>query len=68
MIKVLAALTGVVGATLLALNIGYNYQAYVIFETSSILWMIVGYRQEDKPLLYMNTIFTVINTIGLFRY
>ena len=68
MLKISAALTGITGAILLALNVGYSYQAYIIFWISSTLWMLIGKKENDKPLLVMNIVFTIINTIGLIRY
>jgi len=66
--KTLASLLGIIGAILLALNIGYNYEAYIIFFISSVLWSLVAFVTHDKPLLYMNIVFVIINIIGVLSY
>jgi len=64
----LASITGILGALLLALNLGYNYEAYYVFLLSSTLWSIDSVRTHNQPLLYMNLVFSVINLIGIVSY
>ena len=59
---------GIVGAVLVALNIGINALGYLLFLVSSIAWVIFAIKTKNKHLFYMNVVFSAINTIGLLRY
>jgi len=63
-----ATTTGVSAALLIALNLNMFLVAYILFTISSVLWSISAYRSNNRQLLTMNVIFTVINTIGLIRF
>jgi len=63
-----ATVTGVIAATVMALNLNMFVFAYCLFITSSILWSIFAYRTSNNQLLIMNLIFTLINLVGLIRF
>ena len=63
-----ATTTGVAAALLMALNLNLFLVAYVLFVISSILWAVYAYRNNNRQLLIMNVIFSLINLIGLVRF
>jgi len=63
-----ATTTGVVAASLMALNLNMFTLAYSLFIMSSVLWSIFAYRTSNRQLLTMNIIFVIINVIGLVRF
>ena len=67
MLDILASATGIAGALLLALNIGYRQLAYLLFTFSSLAWLSIAITIDNKPLLLMNLIFSAINIIGITR-
>jgi hypothetical protein len=63
-----ATATGVAAALLIALNLNLFILAYSLFITSSILWSVYAYRNNNRQLLIMNIIFSLINLVGLVRF
>ena len=63
-----ATTTGVAAALLMALNLNMFILAYSLFIASSLLWAIYAYRQNNRQLLIMNVIFSLINVVGLIRF
>ena len=63
-----ATTTGVTAALLMALNLDLFVLCYSLFITSSILWAIYAYNQDNRQLLTMNVIFSLINIVGLVRF
>jgi len=63
-----ATTTGIIAALLMALNLNMYILAYSLFITSSLLWAIYAYRQNNRQLLTMNVIFTLINIVGIIRF
>ena len=63
-----ATVTGIAAALLMALNLNMFVLAYSLFITSSILWSIYAYRNNNRQLLTMNVIFSLINLVGLVRF
>ena len=63
-----ATTTGVMAALLMALNLNMYIIAYSLFIVSSVLWAVYALRNNNRQLLIMNVIFTLINTVGLVRF
>jgi ribonuclease PH len=63
-----ATITGITAALLMALNLNLFILAYSLFITSSVLWSIYAYRNNNRQLLIMNIVFSLINLIGLIRF
>jgi ABC-type nickel/cobalt efflux system permease component RcnA len=63
-----ATVTGVTAALLMALNLNLFVLAYALFITSSVLWAVYAYRNNNRQLLVMNVIFSAINLVGLVRF
>jgi nicotinamide riboside transporter PnuC len=62
------AVAGVLGATIIALNLGLNFWGYAVFLISSTFYMVFGYATRNWGLMTMNIIFCGVNVIGLVRY
>ena len=66
-IAVVAMLTGILGA--ISLATAYSMiLGYQLFLISSVLWMAYSVRTVQRELFYTNTVFIVINLIGLVTY
>ena len=63
-----ATVTGVTAALLMALNLNMFVIAYTLFIISSVLWAVYAYRNNNRQLLTMNVIFSLINLVGLVRF
>lgn len=62
------AITGPMGAMLLAANIRASGYGYILFTLSSVAMLIVGLASNNPQLVTMNSIFTVINLVGAYRW
>ena len=60
--------TGILGAVLIALNIGIGMIGYIIFVVSSIAWIVYGHRTRQDSLLMLNVTFLVVNLVGVYRF
>jgi len=59
---------GVVGALLVASNLGFIFYGFLLYWISSLLYIIYSAQTKQKNLLVLNIIFLIINTIGIIRY
>lgn len=64
----MGSITGIIGAILVALNFEFSKFGYIFFIISSITWAIQACKNKDKALLSLNVVFTIINTIGIYRW
>lgn len=62
------AVSGIMGAIIIASNIGVNWIGYVVFLVSSVCYSYLGWKVNRKGLMTMNLLFIVINIIGLIRW
>ena len=67
-LKWIGTVTGVMGALLIALNVGAVHWGFVFFLISSTIWCWAGYRQRDWSLASLQGAFVVINLVGLWRW
>ena len=67
-VETIGTLFGVIGAILVAFNIGYNKLGYFFFLISSVCYIFFGLRINSKEMVTLNATFSIINIIGLFRY
>lgn len=59
----------IAGAILMALNIpGISQYGYILFLIGSIFGIMVGELTEVRSLTIMSAFFTVINTLGVYRW
>lgn len=60
--------TGILGALVIALNLGLFFFGYILFTISSISWCLYAYITKQRNLLILNITFGIINIIGLVRF
>jgi hypothetical protein len=58
--KWLGSAAGVIGALIIAMNLGLVVHGFVLFLVSSILWSTVSWVQREASLLVLQATFTVI--------
>ena len=65
-----ATITGIVAATMVALNISAKVSGYgfIIFTGSSIAWITFGILAGEPPLTIQNIFLTGINLLGIYRW
>ena len=61
-------ITGVLGASLIALNTNLFVLGYISFLLSSISWVIYAMISNQKNLFVLNIVFTGINLMGLVNF
>ncbi len=61
-------ITGITGGLLVALNFEYSKFGYLFFMASAISWIIQGAKNNDNPLILLNTVFVCVNTVGIYRW
>lgn len=66
--KWIGTAAGVCGATLIALNLGAEMVGFALFLMSSLLWCAVGFVQREPSLVVLQSAFTAINLVGLWRW
>jgi hypothetical protein len=69
LIKIIDVATGtsILGAVLIALNIGLTAWGFVLFWLGSVFWIIWAKKNNNKHLVTMNLVYLLINTIGIWR-
>lgn len=63
-----ASITGIVGSAMLASNTLISGWGWIIYLASSLTWCRIAARTGNRPLLAMNTVFTCINVIAIWRW
>ena len=66
--KWVGTVTGVAGAVLIALNLDVVAYGFGLFLISSVLWAWVGWMHREASLMVLQSAFTVINMLGIFRW
>jgi hypothetical protein len=66
--KWVGTIAGIIGAVLIALNIGMVGYGFLLFLISSILWAAAAAVQRESSLLVLQGAFTVINMLGIVRW
>jgi hypothetical protein len=64
----LGTITGILGAIIVASNINLNFYGFFLFLLSSIFYIIYSIETNQKNLLVLNIVFTIIDIIGMIRY
>jgi hypothetical protein len=59
---------GVAGAIIIALNLGVVAYGFALFLVSSVLWGAVGLIQREPSLVVLQSVFTVVDVLGLWRW
>lgn len=64
----LGTITGIAGGIFVALNFEYSKFGYVFFMVSAVSWIIQGARNDDRSLVLLNTVFVLVNSLGIYRW
>lgn len=64
-LKWFGTITSVLGSFIVAL--GYGFVGYCAFVLGAVSWLIVGFKDNNKPLITLNAFFLAANLIGLYR-
>lgn len=65
----LGTFTGIIGGTLIALNLpDYSKFGFIFFLMSAVSWLVQGYKNKDYPLIILNCVFIVIDILGVYRW
>jgi hypothetical protein len=59
---------GIAGAVIIALNLPFSGWGFCLFLGSSFAWTVVGVRMRENSLVALNSVFTVINLLGVYRW
>lgn len=65
-----AAATGIAAAIMISLNLTPSLTArgFMVFTGSSIAWVAVGSMTGEPSLTVQNSVLTLINIIGVYRW
>jgi len=65
-----AMATGIVAAVIISANLSRRLTGYafVLFTFSSLVWIAVGFLEDQPPLLIQNIILTLVNIFGVYRW
>lgn len=63
-----ACIAGVIGALLVASNIGLAVLGYKFFLAGAVGYCFVAFIKDNNPLLLLNLVFAATNIIGLVRH
>ena len=64
----IGTITGVLGALIIASNIGFVGYAYIVFWFSAFCYMFFAWKLKRWPLFFMNCVFLMINFWGIWRW
>jgi len=66
----LGTVSAILGALIIALNLGYNYIGFFLFLISNLFYMEYSLKEESRNLniFFMNLVFAFINIIGIYNY
>jgi hypothetical protein len=67
-LELAGAITGVMGAILLAANVSYSGYGFVLFFISSMFLSTFAVIKKLRYLLIMQVVFMVINLVGIYRW
>lgn len=64
----LGALTGILGALILALNVSWSGFGFVGYSVSNVFWLIYAHGKRARGLFAMQCVFSVISALGMYRW
>ena len=69
-LKWLGTVAGIVGALLVALNVGGTSVGggFIFFAISAAAWVVAGWRMGEPSLVAMHGVFLAINLLGIWRW
>lgn len=67
-LQYIGAITGMIGALLMALNIPASRFAYVAYMASNTAWLVYGWMSDVPGLVLMQSVFFATTLIGLWKW
>jgi len=67
-LKWTGTVAGIVGAVMVALNIGISGYGFLLFLYSSITWTVAGVLIAEPSMVLLQGAFVVINILGIYRW
>ena len=67
-IKWIGTATGVIGAVLVAANVGMVGWGFVIWAVSSASWVVAGYVMREPSLVLLQGVFLAVDLAGIWRW
>jgi hypothetical protein len=67
-IKWVGTFSGIAGSLLVALNISISGYGFILFTISSISWGVAAWIMKETSLLMLQSVFFVVNIIGISRW
>ena len=67
-IEWLGSALAISAALILALNIEISGWGFIIYAVSNFAWIYAAISRGNRPLLWMNGVFLLINIIGISRW
>jgi nicotinamide riboside transporter PnuC len=64
----IGTVTGIAGGLLIAFKFEHSKFGYIFFMLSAISWIIQGIKNNDKSLVLLNSVFVIVNTLGLYHW
>lgn len=68
MLEWIAAISGVLGAILVASNCRFSGYGFLLFLVSSVTWSMCAYASKQDALLINQLGFVAINLLGVYRW
>ena len=67
-IKWIGTIAGIIGAGFLALNVQESGWGFTFFFVSSVAWAWVGIKTRDHALTALQSVFVLIDVLGIYRW
>ncbi|MBF0188272.1 MAG: hypothetical protein HQL50_10155 [Magnetococcales bacterium] len=67
-LKWTGTVTGIIGATLIALNISISGYGFLFYGISCLTWGVAGWWMREWSLVVLQGVFLIINVIGIWRW
>jgi len=68
MIKTLATISGILGSTLVATNMGYQSYGFILFLFCSAKYAYDNIKTKNKHDAYIWTFYAMMDVFGCYRY
>ena len=66
--KWLGTVAGILGAVLVAANVGVVGWGFIAWAISSSLWTYAGWAMREPSLILLQAVFLIIDLVGIWRW
>ncbi|CAA6603862.1 conserved exported hypothetical protein [Rhodospirillaceae bacterium LM-1] len=66
--KWMGTAAGIVGAVLVAANVGVVGWGFIAWAISSSLWTYAGWAMREPSLILLQAVFLIIDLVGIWRW